>query len=513
MAPAWAADSLDTPSVTDRSTAGGLLEKENMAGWNQDVLEGDRLLALKELAKAQKCYERAYEQLKKLPTRSDDDFVFVIEKLADSLYRQDIIDDTIPLHKKALKVLEKAYGKESSKLIPILVSLGTIYEGEGDFSKAEKRYMRADRIASSKLGPNSLVYADTQHRLGRTHSKMTRFRDADREYYASLQITMRQERLSSSDFLEEVTNDYINFLRQYEGSAKNLSSSFQSELLKDRIDSLPRKRGVPQSNWNSAVSARLADQAANKVLSPNVSDSQAGNQKPEAAQSSASTPTRIAVANQDSEIYTDKKFSDFAALEKANQQRISFYERMIAADIDALGREHPSVARDLTGLASIYISQRNYDNAKPLLARSVEIYEKIYQGDSAPAKQARRLLAVIAEEQNPSTIALDATYIEHLPRIPLEAQKLEIAYELNDLAFMLYCQGKIARSLTVYYWALASTANSSGPASLLSAACMNDIGKLLRMTGKNQEAEQFEGNARAILRRDLLTIRENTWKR
>lgn len=479
--------------------------------WQEDVEEGDRLLSSKELARAQVCYERAYEKLARTkPCRDADQFAMVIQKLADVLYSQDKVDEdeTIPLYKKALKVLENAYGKESSKLVATLLSLGAVYEGEGDYRKAEKRYRRADRIAAAaRPGQNTLIYAGTQHRMARAHSKMARFRDAESEYFASLKAIMSQEKLPSSAFLEEVTNDYINLLRQYEGYAKTLNSSFQSELLKDRIDDLPRKRGVPQSNWHSAVSARLADQAASRVLNE-------GGDHPKIAPPAVAPPcaNRSAPGRQDAQIDTNKRFSDFAALESSGQQRISFYQRMIAADIDALGREHPSVARDLTGLASIYILQGNYDVAKPLLARSVEIYQKVYQGDSAPAKQARRLLAVIAEEQNPATISLDSGYLEHLPRIPVEAQKLEIAYELNDLAFMLCCQGKIERSLEVYYWALASTAAASGATSLLSAACMSDFGRLLRLSGKNQQAEQFEGNARAIVRRNFLTIHKNTWK-
>ncbi len=55
---------------------------------------------------------------------------------------------------------------------------------------------------------------------------------------------------------------------------------------------------------------------------------------------------------------------------------------MVETDVQSLGPEHPSVARDLSGLAAVYLVQRKYDDAKPLLMRAMAIYRKVYTPDA-----------------------------------------------------------------------------------------------------------------------------------
>ncbi len=70
-----------------------------------------------------------------------------------------------------------------------------------------------------------------------------------------------------------------------------------------------------------------------------------------------------------------------------------FYQRTIAADIDALGPNHPSVANDLTGLAQLYISQQKYSEAKPLLGRALRVYDQVYGASNILTINTRALLA------------------------------------------------------------------------------------------------------------------------
>jgi tetratricopeptide (TPR) repeat protein len=281
-----------------------------------------------------------------------------------------------------------------------------------------------------------------------------------------------------------------------------MKSAFQNELLKDQIGLLKRKSGAPESHWSTTVSIQMADKAAEEADRRGAGAGTMGG-----STSAAEGETTISTKVDASGISPDKKYLDFAALEDINRQRVAFYERMIAADIDSLGPDHPSVARDLNGLASIYLTQHNYSEAKPLLMRALVIYEKAYLADSSPAKQTRLLLQLISTEQDPATASIDTSYIDSLPRIPAAAQKLEVALRLNDLAFMLYRQGKVPTALQVYYWALASTANSTGDSSILSAASMADMSRALRSAGRNAEAAKLEGNAGAIARRDILEKR------
>ncbi len=470
--------------------------------WKADIAEGEQFLKTKEFARAELCFRRACAEVKR--TGSADNNALCMISLARVLYMQDLIADTIPLYKKIIRILEKAHGKHSAELITPLVELAGIFEDEGDYVKSAKQYTRAIDITAQVYGTKSLAYGDYQHRLGRVRVAQELFKDGEECYLSALDVLMRQKQLPSSDIVDEVLTDYITLLLKSEAErAKPLRSAFQAELLKDQVGELRKKRGAPQSNWSAQVSVQLADKAGAEANARIGGAAAPGNQDVSVAPPDIST----AVDTTSTQIIPDRSYSDFAALEKINQQRVSFYERMIASDIDSLGANHPSVARDLGGLASIYIQQRKYDEAKPLLQRALVIYQNAYKGDSPPGKQTEFLLQLISEEQTPDNIAIDTTYVSDLPRLPLEARKLEVALRLNDLAFMLYCQGKIDTALKIYFWALASTAGSTGETSLLAAGNMTDVSRLLRLRGRATEAQRLEVIAKAIVRRDLIEKR------
>lgn len=491
-------------SPTDASSTSSNKVTQNLStSWQAELAEGERLLVTKELAKAEYCFRQAVKHSKTAPP---DDAVLCLQSLAKTLYMEDEIVETIPLYKNSLKILQRAHGKKSLRTAPTLVTIGGIFEDDGDYKKATKYYTSAIEIAggttdntvqSSPTAQSTLLLADYTHRLGRTQFKQGLISQSEASYLSSLTLVMQPSMQPSTEFIEEVLSDYTTLLISTIYNAKTLPSAFQNELLKDKLGTLTQKKGAKVSNFSTQVSIQMADKAAGDATARSV------NSGTSSGTATDTTPNGLDTAKID----PDKKYSDFAALEDINRQRVSFYERMIAADIDSLGAQHPSVARDLNGLASIYLSQRNYAEAKPLLARALEIYEKAYLGDSGPARQTKLLLALISEEQTTGTATIDVSYIDTIPKIPLSAQKIEVALRLNDLAFMLYSQGKVATSLQVYYWALASTAHSTGETSILTASSMIDLSRSLRSSGRSSEAEKFEGNARAIARRDLLDKR------
>ncbi len=498
-----------SPAQAARSTGSGTAVQNYSVSWKAELAEGERLLITKEYAKAEYCFRQACDHVQRVKPAPPDDVVVCLESLAKVLYMQDEITETIPLYKKSLKILQKAYGKKSIRTVTTLAILGGIFEDEGDYKKATDYYTPAIEIVSSTGGnTNQLLLANYQHRMGRTQFKQGLLTPAETSYLSALTLVMQPTMEPSTAFVEEVLADYTSLLISTIYNAKTLHSQFQNELLKDQIGALRQKKGTPVSNFSTNVSIQMADKAAaDATARGGIASKQDSINDVGIASKQDATDNTIPNNYDTVKIQPDKKYSDFAALEDINKQRVSFYERMIAADIDSLGAQHPSVARDLNGLASIYLSQRNYAEAKPLLARALEIYEKAYIGDSGPARQTKLLLALISEEQNPGTVTVDLSYVDSLPKIPIAAQKIEVALRLNDLAFMLYSQGKVATSLQVYYWALASTARSTGETSILTASSMVDLSRSLRSSGRSTEAEKLEGNARAIARRDLLDKR------
>lgn len=449
----------------------------NVESWRDELAEGKRYLKTRELERAEDCFRLAVQN-SRAQGAGPDDQALCLTSLADVIYAQDITAESIPLYKKALKILRKAHGKRSIEAVPAVVNLAQVYEGEGDWHKADRLYQLALFVTVEHEGEQSAGAARCHHLLGRVKSEEEAPDLAEQEFFKALEISMGLDSLKDEKGLLDLLDDYTDLVRSSDRDARIMSSRFQKELLKDQVGLLRKKRGVPASSWSKEVTVRLG--TADGSDSPG--------DKP---------------ALRGIEPAQDKPAPDKAALEKLNQQRVDFYKRMIAADINSLGRDHPSVARDLTGLASIYLSQRNYEEARPLLARALKIYEGAYTGDSGPVKETRLLLELISRESTESG-ATFTSYVGKLPAIPLAAQNLEVALRLSDLAFMSFSQGKTDTALKIYYWALASVAQSSGEQSLLAAASMADFTRVLRLAGRASEAKEMKSNIQAILSKDLL---------
>ncbi|HNB22591.1 MAG TPA: tetratricopeptide repeat protein [Candidatus Melainabacteria bacterium] len=458
--------------------------------WRTAYVEGERKLKTQELEAAEAAFAEALRNVKNNKNASPDDIALCYQSLASAHYQRDrFYELVVPFYKKAIATLEKAYGKETPKLAAPLTAYAAVREDEGDYKSAQKLLARAVAIVEKSDGKNSLSYAEHLHRLGRVNFKLGLPVKAEQMYFQSLVVLMSQKVLPSSEIIEQNLADYIDLLTKVENRGKTFNSAFQKELLKDSTASVDRTQAVSASVFNKEVSSRLAN-------APDFADSSEENRifdsKPAAPAITRITP--------------DRPMSDFAALEEINKQRVAFYERMISTDILSLGADHPSVARDLSGLASLYMSQRKFDEAKPLLLKALAIYEKSYTSESSMIQRTKALLQLIEDEKNPQTAAgsiLITDYTAALPGLPLAAQKLEIALRLNRLAFMNYCQGKMANAEQIYTWAVASTAKSAGEKSLLAASCLFDFSRVLRSTGKQADAEAMDNTAQAILRRSI----------
>ena len=461
------------------------------ADWRTPYVEGERKLKTQEYEAAEAAFAEALRNVKNNKSATPADISLCYQSLASAHYQRDrFYELVLPFYKKAISTLEKSYGKETPKLAAPLTALAAVREDEGDYKTAQKLLTRAVAIVEKSDGKTSLAYAEHLHRLGRINFRLGFPTKAEQMYFQSLVILMNQRVLPSSEIIEQNLSDYIDLLTKVENRGKILNSAFQKELLKDSVASVERTQGVSASVFNKEVSSRLANSAAS-VEEGRIFESSGFN--------GATATTR-------STITPDRPMTDFAALEEINKQRVAFYERMISTDILSLGPDHPSVARDLSGLAALYLSQRKFDEAKPLLLKALAIYEKSYTSEASMIKRTKALLQLIEDEQNPQSpanTAVIADYTSSLPVVPLAAQKLEVALRLNKLAFMCYCQGKLANAEQIYSWAVASTARSAGEQSLLAASCLFDFSRVLRSTGKQADAETMDNTAQAILRRSI----------
>lgn len=438
--------------------------------WKTSYAEGERRLRAFDLPGAEAYFRQAVKAVRTQKGHTPDDVARCMQSLGAVLQEQSNTEEAIPFYKHALAIELKSYGKRNSAALPVLIALGKIYENEADYKKALDYYNRALKTEPAN--------AECQYLIGRTSFKSGDVAFAEKTFDAVLTQLMSQPELSSTALLEDVLNDYLNLYHHSAQPARNISSRFQSALLQDQLGKLQMTQAIPPSHFSKEVSARLAkDAAPDRVVGP--------------------------AADKLRPIAPDKPMHDFAALEQINQQRVAFYERMIATDIDSLGAKHPSVARDLSGLAAVYIAQKKYDQAKPLLERALEIYRTVYGDDALLSKRTVSLLNLIGEEQHEAANAASeppVNVFNHMPPVPLQSGKLEIALAMNYLALLAFSEGRMEDASKFYGWALADTVLATGENSPLVAACLSDYGKFLRSRGQTAAADSMDRDARRIIR-------------
>lgn len=464
--------------------------------WHAAVEEGFRRKEHKDYTGAEACFRQALSDAKKSKADTDD-IVYCLNNLADILYIQDLEEEVLKLNKQSLHLLEKKYGKDSPKLLVTLKPFGNFYEQEQQYKKSQEFYERGAKILLAQHSDRSLEYADFVHRVGRTAVKQYLSKVAEDNYKIALRVVMNQENLPDDHLLNEILADYIDIFRKSEEQNRIHKSAFQSELLKDRVAASGQTAGVASSEFSKAVSAKFADQAYQKALL-----AEGSNPPPSGLSQGVLKLPAVPDLDKASSIMPDRSPADIVALQEINKQRVDFYERMIAIDIESLGEEHPSVARDLTSLATIYLNQHDHEHAKPLLERALRIYRKTYGNEAQLVTRTETLLAYITDDKKSALreARMQNDYLSKLNAVPLQAQKLEIALRFNYLALLTYSFGQMDEAQEVYSWALSDTVRVFGAESVLAADCMLDYGTFLNHTGRQAEAAPIVQDAHDILR-------------
>lgn len=446
--------------------------------WQDFISQGDIQLKLQRLPQAEECFRQALKITRQTTPAKSDDIVTCQNKLASVLAMQDQSEEVIPLYKKSLKQLQKAHGKNSPLLIPTLLALGKVQEMDGEYLKAIKLYQRAVDIDAQDKNSDTLRQALCLHNLGLASYKANLVQSAEDCYRKALTLILAQKSLTDTTELIALLSDYLDLRQHYTGASKILVSHFQSELLKDQIQNLSSTRAVAPSSFESQVSLRFKPAAnAAPVVIPEQTDT-------------SGLIDEIARQNA-----MDKGNAD-AAL---NSSGIDYMERMVAIDIKTLGPNHPSVARDLKGLAAVYVNQGRYEQARPLLMRALNIYTTVYGPKSVAAQRLSTLLDLLKQAKESAQITPDLiSELTGKSTIPLAAQTLEIAQRLNELAFASYCQGKLEDASAFYAYALDSTLHATGERSLFTAATLKDYERVLRSLGQTSQAEKYSTISRNI---------------
>lgn len=483
--------------------------------WRQVVQQAQEKLDQQKFNEAEKLFKQALNMMPK--DAANDEFRSqVYLKLANTLTLSDQTGEAQSYYLKLLNLETRQHGSDSVHIVPALLALGSIQEAEGNHTLAMQYYRRALQINERNYGPYSPAAADNLHRLGRAGWRSGDRTQSSAHYKQSLNILLKQPDLAASDQLLSVMNDYSDKLKGNDNSNRDLLLDFKKEIL---AKSTPTSSAtaimqppqippqiVPQTSplqFTAGGSAVHTTRSTSGLTSFTDQDRLRLNAVKEQQTETDPGVTLRGIAAPYSNQTLDPAYK-IVNSSLSNQvrygQSADNLERSIAADVDALGPNHPTVANDLTSLAQIRIAEGKYSEARNLLNKALPIYEKVYGTNNNLTISALASLAFV-EGQTGNTETAIGVYKRALAagQSVLGPNSMETARILNEMAHLYYAQGKLNEARTYYEWAVASTEAAVGDHDSLLAACLRDYAQVLRTMGKDDEASSAELKASRII--------------
>lgn len=474
--------------------------------WSDLFADGQKALDQQSLSLAESKFRKAYALVQKQSKSAADEEKCML-KLAATLALEDKTAESQSLYQRLLVILTSRYGGSSSQVAPVLMALGSLQEAEGDHAAAMNYYQRALSINEKNYGPYSPYVASSLHRMGRASKKSGKVKDAETHYQRAISILSKDPNADAATQLEGVMHDYGNLLKGDDTSNKDLIKDFQEDILNSKSPStrVPDKRiegGVQTDADKVELRQPITPPAGSQSQFQITSQNQLTSSRQAQADANSNVALRglIDPASDRTLAPAYKVLSDSIFKQNRFEKGESYYQRMIAIDIDALGPNHPSVANDLNGLAQLYIAQKRYKEAQPLLIRALSIYDQTYGANNLLTVNTRASLASVELQLGNSDKAAEL-FRNALTqgRTTLGPNSIETARILNDLAYLKYKQGNLEEARTFYEWAIASTEGAVGDKDALLAACLRDYAQVLRSLGRVNDATEAESRAAKIL--------------
>lgn len=469
--------------------------------WSEVYAEGDSALNAQTPSIAEQRFRKAVELVKK-QSKDPADLDKCLLKLSSALTLLDRTAEARSILQQMLTEHQRKFGSNSSRLTAVLMGLGSIEEAAGDHTLAMTYYNRALQISEKNYGTYSPDAAIALRGIGRMHGKMGNKTAATDSYKRAITILSKEPNLEAAEQLKAVTHEYGDLLKGSDTSDRNLIDDFQKDIFNDQQpNKTPATSGsgtnlnIPPtsgSNLSGVVQSQWQQQSEQQLSQVRTSDTN---------ENEAVSLRGIHMPSSDEALKPAfKVVSDTIFQQNRYHAGEAQYKRMIAADTDSLGPNHPSVANDLNGLAQLYIAQKRFTEARSCLTRALAIYEATYHSQNVLTINTMAALASV--EANLGHIP-EATklYRESLSNAQetLGPNSLETAKILNGLAFLYFQQGQLDKASTFYQWAIASTEKAVGARDPLLAACLKDYAQVLRGLDKNTQASEVEQRAGQIL--------------
>ncbi|MBD2717777.1 CHAT domain-containing protein [Synechococcus sp. FACHB-909] len=188
----------------------------------------------------------------------------------------------------------------------------------------------------------------------------------------------------------------------------------------------------------------------------------------------------------------------------ANGKAAALWEKVLAWRQKALGPDHPDTATSLSNLGLLYVRERAFARAEPLLARALAIRIRILGPDDPLTALSLNNLAWLSFNQgryaNAETLYRRALAIAEKALGP---EHPGLALGLTNLGLLYNAQGAYAKADAVYRRALAIREKALGPDHPDTATSLNNLAALYINQGRYAEAEPLLRRTLAIKQKAL----------
>jgi len=247
----------------------------------------------------------------------DPQFASSLTRLATLYYSQGKYNETEPLLRRSLSIMENQLGENHLYVATSLNNLAELYHNQGKYNEAENLRLRCLEIERKTLGENHPQFATSLNNLAALYRDQGKYNEAEPLYLRSLSI--REKQLGENH-------------PHVATSLNNLANLYYSQEKNKEAEPLHRR-------------------------SLSIMEKQLGENHPNVA----SSLNNLAVLYESQGKYNEA--------EPLHRRSLSIREKQ-------LGENHPNVASSLNNLAELYRNQGKYNEAEPLYQRALQICEQ-----------------------------------------------------------------------------------------------------------------------------------------
>ena len=275
-------------------------------------------------------------------------------------YQEGKLDEAARTGERARAILERTLGAEAAAVADVLKTIGNAKADLGDRDGARLDYERARSIWEKALGPSHPAVAAAWNNLGNLLLEGGSYDGALGHYRQALAIW--EASLGSDHPSVAIARTNIGETLRALGDREGAAAAFRLRLVdSDTRRSAPITRS-PRETWPIWEASRSM---------PAIS------WRPSAGSSKRARAGRQRLGPRDLHLATASVGLGEALVgEKRFARAITVFERAVAIDAEALGKDHPDLAEPLAGLGQAYLGLHQNERAREKLEQALSLAER-----------------------------------------------------------------------------------------------------------------------------------------